>query len=283
MSAILTSNRTSLAIGIVLLCASLTWLGARYAHRVAPMSPAGDDANDPSAERVTLKFFKNPRPVAEFTIRTIDGHEVSSASLHGRVTIVNFWATWCPPCRAEIPDLVALQQKYRDRLQIIGISEDEDGVDKVMRFAAAHDINYPIAMTSPELEAKFPGIGALPTSFIVDRDGHVVQKHVGMLRASTTELETRALAGLPVDAEIEEVEQTQKLELGSNAQALTIPGIDLGRLSPARRTEALERLNRDACTCGCDLTLARCRVDDPTCSVSLPLARTIVDQIAAQR
>ncbi|HYM22852.1 MAG TPA: hypothetical protein VEU08_06580, partial [Vicinamibacterales bacterium] len=143
-----------------------------------------------------------------------------------------------------------------------------------------HDMNYPIAMMSPELEAKFPGIGALPTSFIVDRDGRVVQKHVGMLRANLTELELRALAGLPVDAKIEQVDQTQKLELGANAQALTIPGIDLAKLTPAQRTAALSKLNTDACTCGCDLTLARCRVDDPTCGVSLPLARKIVDQIA---
>lgn len=274
------SNKAALVIGVALLAASLTWLGARYSQRYAP---AAAQADEPSTARVTLKFFKNPRPVSAFVVRTIDGHEVTSESLRGKVTIVNFWATWCPPCRAEIPDLIALQQKYRDRLQIVGISEDEGGVDKVLRFAADHDMNYPIAMTSPELEEKFPGIGALPTSFIIDRDGRIVQKHVGMLRANVTELETRALAGLAVDAPIEEVEQTQKLELGANAQALTIPGIDLAKLSPAQRTQALEQLNADACTCGCDLTLARCRVDDPTCGVSLPLARKIVDRIAAGR
>ena len=277
------SNKAALVIGVALLAASLTWLGTRYSQRYAAGSA---DVDEPSSGRATLKFFKNPRAMSTFVVRTIDGHEVTSASLRGKVTIVNFWATWCPPCRAEIPDLVALQEKYRDRLQIVGISEDEDApgiVNKVLRFAADHDMNYPIAMTSPELEAKFPGIGALPTSFIVDREGRIVQKHVGMLRANVTELETRALAGLPVDAAIEEVEQTQKLELGANAQALTIPGIDLAKLSPAQRTQALERLNADACTCGCDLTLARCRVDDPTCGISLPLARKIVDQIAAGR
>ena len=275
------SNRITLAVGIVLLCASLTWLGSRYTHRFDP--PAQADADPPTTERVALKFFRDPHRVPDFVLRTIDGHELSSASLRGKVTIVNFWATWCPPCRAEIPDLVALQQKYRDRLQIIGVSEDEDGVDKVIRFAADHDMNYPIVMMSPEIEDKFPGIGALPTSFIINREGQIVQKHVGMLRASTTELETRALAGLPVDVVIEQVDQTQKLELGSNAQALTIPGIDLAKLSPARRRDALEKLNAQPCTCGCDLTLARCRVDDPTCSVSLPLARKVVEQIAAQR
>src|SRR5262245_2778714 len=227
------SNRTALLVGIALVAASVLWLGTRYARQHA--SEGGERA-DAEGGPGTLKFFRNPRPMAEFAARTIDGHDLSSSSLRGKVTIVNFWATWCPPCRAEIPDLIRLQDKYRDRLQIIGISEDEDGVERVVRFAADHDMNYPIVMTSPELEGKFPGVGALPTSFIIDRDGRIVQKHVGMLRAELTELETRHLSGLPVDAAIEEVDQTQKLELGANAQALTIPGVDLAKLSPAART-----------------------------------------------
>jgi thiol-disulfide isomerase/thioredoxin len=276
------SNRTALVIGIALLAASVMLLGTRYARQHAPVD--ADRADPASAEgTATLRLFRNPRPMTAFVARTIDGHDLASASLRGKVVIVNFWATWCPPCRAEIPDLVKLQDKYRDRLQIIGISEDEEGTDKVIRFAADHDMNYPIVMNSPELEEKFPGVGALPTSFIIDRDGRIVQKHVGMLRAGLTELETRHLSGLPIDVKVEEIDQTQKLELGANAQALTIPGIDLAKLPPAKRTEALEKLNAEGCTCGCDLTLARCRVDDPTCSVSLPLARKIVDQIASQR
>ena len=140
-------------------------------------------------------------------------------------------------------------------------------------------MNYPIVMTSPEIEKMFPGISALPTSFLIDRDSRVVQKHVGMLTARTTEYELRALAGLPVNASIEEVDQTQGLKLDKSAQAIAIPGIDLAKLSAAKRTDALEKLNAQPCTCGCDLTVARCRVDDPTCGVSLPLARQIVAQL----
>jgi hypothetical protein len=137
-------------------------------------------------------------------------------------------------------------------------------------------------MMTPELEKLFPGIGALPTSFIVDRESRIVQKHVGMLRASTTELETRSLAGLPVNASIEEVDQSQglKLALDNGAQAMTIPGVDLASLPVAKRVEALQKLNGQPCTCGCDLTVAKCRVDDPTCGVSLPLARQIVKAVA---
>ena len=135
-------------------------------------------------------------------------------------------------------------------------------------------------MTTPEIEKLFPGISALPTSFIIDRESRVVQKHVGMLTARTTEYETRHLAGLPVNASIEEFDQTQGLKIVNGAQATTIPGVDLASLPIAKRTGALQKLNAEPCTCGCDLTVARCRVDDPTCGVSLPLAQQIVKRIA---
>ncbi len=118
---------------------------------------------------MTLRFFRDPKPAPAFTVRDLEGREISTASLRGKVVIVNFWATWCGPCRAEIPDLVALQEKYKDTLQVIGISEDEAGVEVVKRFAAEHKVNYPMAMMTPELEKMFPGISALPTSFILDR------------------------------------------------------------------------------------------------------------------
>lgn len=269
----------ALAIGVVL----TTWAAARYARRQAdvqaPASAAAPAFDAAGGDPVALRFYRNPKPAPALALRDLDGRDVSIASLRGKVVIVNFWATWCGPCRAEVPDLVALQEKYKDTLQVIGISEDESGVDGVKRFAAEHRINYPVVMTTPEIEKLFPGISALPTSFILDRESRVVQKHVGMLNARTTEYEARHLAGLPVNVSIEETDQTQGLKLDNGAQATTIPGIDLSSLSTAKRTEVLQKLNAESCTCGCDLTVARCRVDDPTCGVSLPLAKEIVKQI----
>ena len=274
-------TRRAILLAIALGGATLVWTATRYARAVEPAGAAA--AAETSGEQVTLRFFRNPAAVPVLIARDLDGREVSTASWRGKVVIINFWATWCGPCRAEIPDLVALQEKYRDRLQVIGISQDEAPADVVKRFAAEHHVNYPVIMTTPEIEKLFPGIGALPTSFIVDRESRVVQKHVGMLRAATTEAETRALAGLPVNASIEEVDQTQglKLALDNGAQAMTIPGVDLAALPVAQRIEALQKLNGQPCTCGCDLTVAKCRVDDPTCGVSLPLARRIVKEISA--
>jgi thiol-disulfide isomerase/thioredoxin len=258
----------------------VTWAASRYAmqSRAADRARAAEDPATTS-ERVTLRFYRNPSPAPAFTAVDLDGRSVSTQSFHGKVVLINFWATWCGPCRAEIPDLVALQDKYRDRLQVIGISQDEAPPAVVKRFAEEHKINYPVVMTTPEIDKLFPGISALPTSYIVDRDARVVQKHVGMLRKQTTEYETRHLAGLPVDAAIEEVDQTVGLKLDDSAQVMNIPGVDLSKLSPAKRVDAIQKLNAQGCTCGCDLTVAKCRVDDPSCGVSLPLARQIVAQL----
>ena len=264
----------ALTIFLAIAGAVLVWTGVKYAR---PGSREGQAPGDGA----TLRLFRDPKQVEPFTAVDLDGRRVSSDSLKGKVVIVNFWATWCPPCRAEIPDLVALQAKYRDSLQVIGISQDEAPAEHVKRFAADHEMNYPVVMTTPELEKLFPGVHALPTSFVLDREGRLVQKHVGMLNAEATELETRALAGLPVSAAIERVDQSQGLTLANGAQAIDIPGVELASLPPARRTNALQKLNAQPCTCGCDLTVARCRVDDPTCGVSLPLARQIVQLVAA--
>jgi thiol-disulfide isomerase/thioredoxin len=273
------SSRRSLLLVFVIGVAAITWAASRFSRQVSGRAESDRGAN---GARVTLRFFRNPAAAPVVAMHDLDGREVSLASLRGKVVLVNFWATWCGPCRAEIPDLVALQGKYRDQLQVIGISQDEVPVDLVRRFAADHRMNYPVVMSTPEIEKRFPGVNALPTSFIVDRESRIVQKHVGMLTASLTEQETRALAGLPVNASIEEVDQAQGLKLENGAQAMSIPGVDLSKFDVAKRTEALQKLNSQPCTCGCDLTVARCRVDDPSCGVSLPLARQIVQQIANQ-
>ena len=276
--------RGYLLCGLALIGVMGGWAVVR-ARSHAPI-PAADVAaipDAPAGEKPTLEFFRNPAPVAALTMRTLDGRTISTADWRGKVTLVNFWATWCGPCRMEIPDLIALQKKYDKYLQIVGISQDEAPPDVVQRFAAELRMNYPIVMSTPELEAAFPGINALPTSYLIDRNGRIVQKHVGALTAERTELETRALAGLAVNAVIQETDQVKRAKLDDTAQATTIPGIDLSAIPACRRSEVLQKLNADACSCGCELSVAKCRIDDPTCGISLPLARKIVADFAAAR
>jgi thiol-disulfide isomerase/thioredoxin len=237
-------------------------------------------SSEPTADAPVVKLLKDPAPLGDFTLTDIEGRTISSADLRGKVVLVNFWATWCPPCRAEIPDLITLQQKYRDHLVVIGISEDESPVETVKAFVAEQKINYPIAMTTPELAKIFRGVAALPTTFVIDREGKLAQRHVGLLNAEETELEAQALTGLNTNVRIERVDDPARVRLEHAAQATSIPGVDLTKMTPAQRTEAIKALNADDCTCGCGLTLAECRINDPECTISLPLARTLVEKLA---
>jgi thiol-disulfide isomerase/thioredoxin len=241
---------------------------------------AAEIAKD-DGEHVTVQLLKERTATKPFPITDLAGREHSSADWKGKVVLVNFWATWCGPCRAEIPDLVELQQKYRDHLVIVGISEDEGptATDLVTKFADEHKINYPIAFTSPKIQEVFPLNVALPTSYVLDPEGRIAQKHVGLLNARTTEATVRALAGLEVNAKIEEVDDPNRLSDESAAQITEVPGLDLSSLSDAKRAEVLKALNEEKCTCGCDLSVAKCRIDDPSCTVSLPVGKEIVARL----
>jgi len=176
---------------------------------------------------------------------------------------------------------VKLQEKYKDRLMVLGISEDEDATpQEVKAFGAEQKMNYPIVMTTPELAKIFKGVTALPTTFVIDPEGKIRQRHVGMLRPETTELETRYLSGMMQNVKVDLVEDETKALLANAAQAKEIPGVDLTKMTPAQRTAAIKAMNADNCTCGCELTIAACRINDPTCSVSLPLAKKLAEQIA---
>jgi thiol-disulfide isomerase/thioredoxin len=281
-------SRKSLGLVGVLSVAALiaaVWMVARPARGpqpaldgdgVPPAAAHEPSSSSSSGDKIALQFYRDPSPVGEVTMTDVDGRKISSADWKGKVVIVNFWATWCPPCRAEIPDLVALQTKYRDQLVIIGISDDEDPPAAVKKWAAEHKMNYPIVMATPELRKTFTGVSALPTSFIVSRDSKIMMRHVGMLTAERTEAETRHLAGLPVNASIEEIEKDKPAKLADALQVTSIPGIDLSKMSKDQRIAAITKLNDEPCTCGCNQTVARCRVDDPTCPVSLPRAKELI-------
>ena len=256
-------------------------LGVAGCSKTSPPPEVGTQTTASNEGTATLALLKEPIDVPGFTVTDLDGKTVSFADLRGKVVLVNFWATWCPPCRAEIPDLVALQDKYRDKLVVIGISEDEDATPaQVKAFGVERKVNYPIVMKTPELAKIFKGVSALPTTFVIDPEGKIRQRHVGMLRAQTTELETQYLSGELKNVKIDLVEDETKAMLANAAQAKEIPGVDLTKMTPAQRTDAIKAMNSENCTCGCELTLAACRINDPTCSVSLPIAQKLAERIA---
>jgi thiol-disulfide isomerase/thioredoxin len=273
------NRRRLLLLVIALVVVAVLGLGSSiYALRRARLTPS---ANSASAVAKVIRFAKNPEMAPAFLLRDINGKIVSTADWKGKVVILNFWATWCPPCREEIPEFVRLQAKYKDKLQVIGASEDDDGPQKVEQFAQRYGINYPIVMATKELIDNYGGVPALPTSFLIDPQGRVMQKHTGLYEYEVYEREVRALAGLPVDARIETFADTGQIFLKNAANATELPDVDLSGLTEDQKKEALHRLNAEGCTCGCSLTLAECRINDSSCPVSKGAANDVVKRVRA--
>jgi len=230
--------------------------------------------------QMVIRFIRDPDPAPEFAVKGIDGSTVNLAGARGKVVLLNFWATWCGPCRMEVPDLVELQRKYQDGLQVIGLVIDDADEDAVRKFAKRYSINYPVAMATDEMRFQFGGVPALPTSFIIDAEGRVVQKHIGLRDPELYEMEVRALLGLPISARVETFEDTGEIFLKHADRASELPGVDMTRLTPAQKTVALHRMNEDTCTCGCQYTLAQCRIYDSACRVSKERTTKIVAECA---
>jgi thiol-disulfide isomerase/thioredoxin len=271
------NRKTLLLLAIALVAAATMALGSSI--YLVRRTRASAETNAQNAK--VIRFAKDPETAPPFLLRDLNGKIVSIADGKGKVVILNFWATWCPPCREEIPEFVKLQQAYKDKLLIIGASEDDDGPQKVQQFVQRFGMNYPIVMATKELIDNYGGVPALPTSFLIDPQGRVVQKHTGLYEYEVYEREVRALVGLPVDARIETFADTGQIFLKNAANATELPDVDLSGLTPAQKKEALHRLNAETCTCGCNLTLAECRINDSSCPVSKPAANDVVKRVRA--
>lgn len=118
----------------------------------------------------------------DFTLTDLNGTTISLSDYAGKVLFLNYWATWCPPCRAEIPDFVEVYNEYKDKgLEILGISVDQIGVDQVRKFVERHKMSYPVAMATNELFRDYPPPQAVPTTLVIDGDGKIQYKKVGLM------------------------------------------------------------------------------------------------------
>ena len=234
----------------------------------------------PQEDGNVIRFVRNPDPAPDFKLETLDGKPLTLADARGKVVLLNFWATWCGPCRAEVQDLVDLQSRYKDKLQIIALTVDDQDPGEIKQFITDTGINYPVAMTPDVLRLKYGGIPALPTSFLLDAQGRIMQKHEGLNDPLLYETEIRALLGLPINARVETFEDTGQIFLAHADRASELPGVDLSKLTPQQKQAALHRFNADTCTCGCKFTLAQCRIYDSACAVSKSKTAKIVAQVS---
>jgi thiol-disulfide isomerase/thioredoxin len=139
----------------------------------------------------------------DVTFQSLDGKDVSLASLKGKVVVVNFWATWCDPCRVEIPWMIDFQQKYESRgFTMVGVAMDDEGKSVVGPFVATTlfdvdgkqlTMNYPIMIGNDDVASKFGGLIGLPMTVVISRDGKIVKRFIGLAGHDVLEQQIQAL------------------------------------------------------------------------------------------
>ena len=182
------------AIALLAIAIPFVWephVDAQPTATVAAVTPAA--SHNPGGE--TAACMANAKQANwDFKFKDLDGKEVELASFKGKVVLLNFWATWCGPCKAEIPGFVELQEKYRDKLTIIGYSVD-DTAELAKKYATQYKMNYPILLGEgrEDLQDAYGPIWGIPASFIISKDGAVCRKHMGIAPKEVFEKEIVAL------------------------------------------------------------------------------------------
>lgn len=132
----------------------------------------------------------------DFELTSLDGKRVKLSDYRGKAVLLNFWATWCSPCKVEMPWFVDLQKKYgNDGLVVVGIAMDDTETDKIAQFASEMGVNYPVLLGTDKVSEQYGNVEFLPTSFYIDRQGRIVGKGTGLLgRGEVEENVQKALA-----------------------------------------------------------------------------------------
>ena len=165
-------NRSPLALVVVAIVISgMLYFGFHAARR----SPS---ANLSGGLRSGTKLSK---AAPDFTLVSLDGKNMRLSDLRGKAVLLNFWATWCGPCKIEMPWFVELQNEYGSQgLQIVGVAMDDSGTDEISKFAKEMGVNYPVLLGKEDVGDEYGGVPALPESFFIGRDGKIVDKIIGL-------------------------------------------------------------------------------------------------------
>ena len=183
-----------IAMGSVALALGLLWAASDTA---SPPPPPDDDLSAIIAadEAEDAKAVGRMAPL-NYTVKDMNGADVRFSSYKGKIILLNFWATWCEPCKEEIPDLVLLQEKYKDDIVILGLSvESGDTPDKLRQYASAFKMNYPVLVGGghDEIQEAYGATWGVPITVIINRDGRIAKKQSGIRTLEQFEREIRPL------------------------------------------------------------------------------------------
>jgi thiol-disulfide isomerase/thioredoxin len=178
-----------LAMGAVALALGLIWVAPGIEPHVDEATGTADYPGEPEDGEAAGKPAR-----LDFTLKDMHGVDVQLESFRGKVILLNFWATWCGPCRAEIPSLVELQEQYKDDLVVLGLSVD-DTAEKLLPYAAEFKMNYPVLVGNgrEDVQEAFGPLFGIPVSVIIGRDGVIAKKHSGIATKEQIEREIARL------------------------------------------------------------------------------------------
>ncbi len=149
---------------------------------VALLALAGCSNWGRSARASTVKAESERKVAPDFGLKDSNGKTVRLSDYRGKVVLLNFWATWCGPCKIEIPWFMEFEQKHKDQgFAVLGVAMDDDGWDVVKPYLERQRVNYRVLMGTPELADLYGGVESLPTTFLIDREGRIATVHIGLV------------------------------------------------------------------------------------------------------
>ena len=165
-----------------------------------------------STRAASVKPTKDRKPAPDFVLKDSMGKTVKLSDYKGKVVLLNFWATWCGPCKIEIPWFVEFEQKHKDQgFAVLGVSMDEEGLEVVGPYLQETKVNYRVLLGTDSVAQLYGGVDSLPTTFLLDRDGRVAAVHVGLVSKSSYQNDINQLLGI-----------AQKSSLGAAVPAVVL-------------------------------------------------------------